>query len=62
LKPWALRKYSVNGITIPKEIFGNGFEREGFQHLLRRPGGCGMSRDVEVEDATTVMRQNEKDE
>jgi hypothetical protein len=57
-----LKHMSVNGITIPKEIFGNGFEREGFQQLLRCPSRRGMSRDVEVEDATTVIRQNDNGE
>jgi hypothetical protein len=57
-----LKPVSIDGIAIPKEILWGGFEREGFQDLLRCPGRRGMSRDVEVEDATTVMRQNDKDE
>jgi hypothetical protein len=59
---WLLKPVSIDGIAIPKEILWGGFEREGFQDLLRCPGRRGMSRDVEVEDATTVMCQNDKNE
>ena len=52
----------VNGIAIPKEIFWDGLEREGFQDLLCCSGSRRMSRDVEVEDTTTVMSQNDKHE
>jgi hypothetical protein len=51
---------SVNGIAMPKKIPWDGLEWEGFQNLLCCPGSRGMSRDVEGEDTTTVMCQNDK--
>ena len=39
-----LKPVSIDGIAIPKEILWGGFEREGFQELLRCPGRRGMSR------------------
>src|SRR5262249_45467052 len=53
---------SVDPITISQQIFRCGVERKGFQHLLRGPFPRGMSRDVEVDDASSIVGENDKHE
>jgi len=45
-----------------QQIFRCGVEWKGFEHLLRRPFRCGMSRNVEVHNASSIMCENDKDE
>jgi hypothetical protein len=37
-------------------------ERKGFEHLLRSPFSRRMSRDVKVDNTSSVMGKNDKDE
>ena len=53
---------AVDSITISQQISWCGVERKGFPHLLRRPFRGGVSCDVKVDDTSTVMRENDKDE
>ena len=52
----------VDPIAISEQILWHGVERKGFEHLLRGPFGCGMSRDVEMDNASSIMSENDKDE
>jgi hypothetical protein len=52
----------VDPITISQQIFPCGVERKGFEHLLRGPFRRRMSRDVEVDNASSIMRENDKHE
>ena len=52
----------VDPIAISKQILRLGVERKSFEHLLRGPFGCGMGRDVEVDNTTSVVSQHNKDE
>src|SRR5215510_12530921 len=52
----------VDPITISQQIFRCGVERKGFEHLLRGPFRRGMSRDVVVDNASSIMRENNKHE
>src|SRR5262249_35111762 len=52
----------VDPITISQQIFRCGVERKGFQHLLRGPFSRGMSRDVEVDNASSIVGENDKHE
>ena len=49
----------VETITVAQEIPRGLVPREGLNDLLRRPLGRGMLGDVEVDDATSVMGQNQ---
>src|SRR5262245_12067364 len=53
---------AIDPISISQQIARCGVEREGFQHLLRSPFGRWMSRDVEVDNASSIMRENDKNE
>src|SRR5215831_3529010 len=53
---------SVDPITISQQIFRCGVEGKGFEHLLRRPFSCGMSCNVKVDNTTSIMCENDKDE
>src|SRR5262249_17595464 len=52
----------VDPISISEQIFRRGVERKGFEHLLRCPFGCGVSRDVEVDNSSSIISQNNKGE
>src|SRR5215471_2520006 len=52
----------VDPITISQQIFRCGVERKGFQHLLRGPFRRRMSRDIEMDDASAIMCENDKHE
>jgi hypothetical protein len=52
----------VDPITISQQIFRCGVEWKGFEHLLRGPSRRGMSRDVEVDNAPSIMCKNDKHE
>src|SRR5215510_13418576 len=52
----------VDTITISQQIFRCGVERKGFEHLLRGPFNRRMSRDIEVDNASPIMRENDKHE
>src|SRR5262245_37952011 len=51
---------AIDPISISQQIARCGIEREGFQHLLRSPFGRWMSRDVEVDNTSSIMRENDK--
>jgi hypothetical protein len=52
---------AIDSITISQQILRGCVEREGFEHLLRRPLSRRMRRDV-VHNTSSVMRENDKDE
>src|SRR5262249_41758557 len=52
----------VDPITISQQIFRCGVERKGFEHLLRGPFTRRMSRDVEVDNASSIVGENDKHE
>jgi len=47
---------SVDAVTISQQVFRCGVEGKGFEHLLRGPFRRRMSRDVEVDNAPSIMR------
>src|SRR5262249_17108951 len=53
---------SVDAITISQQISRCGVERKGFEHLVRRPFSCRMTRDVKVDNTSSVMGENDRDE
>src|SRR5262249_44510941 len=48
--------------TVSQQILRCGVERKGFEHLLRGPFSRSMSRDIEVDNASPIMRKNDKHE
>src|SRR5262249_43629636 len=53
---------SINAISISSQIFRCGVERKSFEHLLRGPFRRGMSGDVEVDNASSIMCENDEHE
>ncbi len=53
--------FAIDSISIPEYILGNSVIRKGLKKLLRGPFCVGMKRDVEVNDAAVLMRENEED-
>ena len=53
---------SINAISIPQQIFRCAVERKRFDDLLCGPFCSGMSRDVEVDDASAIVPDNDEDE
>jgi hypothetical protein len=51
-----------DGIAIAEEISGCGVVREGIEDLLGGPRSGGMLGDVEEEDATPIVGEDDKDE
>src|SRR5205823_2627502 len=51
---------SVNAITIPQQVSWRRIERKSFEHSLCSPVCREMSRDVEVDNTPSVMRENDK--
>ncbi len=49
-------------ITITEEISRHLVPREGVAKLLRGPGGRGMLRDGDTNDAPAIMREQHQDE
>lgn len=52
--------FSINLISIPELVVRRRIFREGFNDLLRRPDSSWVCRDVEVNDLTPVMQQDEE--
>jgi hypothetical protein len=53
---------AVDRVAIAEEVRRRGVVREGVHDLLGRPGGGGMFRHVEVEDAAAVVGKYDEDE
>src|SRR5215831_15930800 len=53
---------AIDSISISQQISRRGIKRKGFEHLLRRPFGRGMSRDIEVHDAPSIVCEDNKNE
>src|SRR5262249_24734007 len=53
---------AVDSISISQQISRRRIKRKGFEHLLRRPFGRWMSCDVEVHDAPSIVREDNKNE
>ena len=51
---------AVDGVAIPHQPSRRRVVRKGFHHLLRRPGGRGMFRDVDVDDSPTLVRKQDQ--
>jgi len=51
---------AIDTISIPEYVLRNGVIREGVKKLLRGPFCGWMRRDVEVNDAATVVRENDE--
>jgi len=49
---------SINLVLIPQEISWSGIFRKSLNHLLPRPKGGGMGRDVEVNDFPSIVLQD----
>ena len=47
-----------DSLAIPEEISGSGIPRESLKDLQTRPLGMGMTGDVEVDDASSVVAQD----
>jgi hypothetical protein len=52
---------AIDSISIPEYILRDSVIRKGLKKLLRGPFCVGMRRDVEVNDAAVLMRENEED-
>ena len=50
-----------DAIAIPQQIAGHRVPRESFPQLVRRPLRGRMSGDGEMQNASAIVRQNEKD-
>jgi hypothetical protein len=57
-----LEDVTVDGVPISMQPAGRGAVRECVDHLLRGPRSGRMLRDIEVHDASAVMRQHDRDE
>src|SRR5262249_52781566 len=53
---------SINAISIPQQIFRCAVERKRFDDLLCCPFCSGMSHDVEVDDTSAIVPDNDEDE
>src|SRR5215469_650215 len=52
---------SIDPIPITQQISRCSIERKGFQHLSRSPFSRRMSRDVEMDDTSSVVGEDDKD-
>src|SRR5262245_20603836 len=57
-----LERTAIDAIPITQEIAGRGIPRKGFYNLLGRPLGCGVFRDMNVDDAAAFVSQDDQDE
>ncbi len=53
---------AIDPVSISQQIAWRGIERKSFQHLVGSPFRRGMSCDVEVNNAATIMSEDNKDE
>src|SRR5215471_20747914 len=53
---------AIDSISISQQISRRGIKRKGFEHLLRRPFRRWMSCHVEVHDASSIVREDNKNE
>src|SRR5215471_10056071 len=53
---------AIDSISISQQISRRGIKRKGFEHLLRRPFGRRVSRNVEVHDASSIVCKDNKNE
>lgn len=51
---------SILRVVVKDEELGRGLIREGFAHLLDNPSSGRMPRDLEVQDASTVVADDEE--
>src|SRR5262252_8171350 len=52
---------AIDSISISHQISRRRIEGKGFKQLLRRPFGCRVSRNVEVNNASLIMCENHED-
>ena len=55
----ASKALAINAVSIAKDMAGCGIERKGFDYLLSRPCRRGMSGHIDMENATTIVPQND---
>ena len=53
---------AIDSISISQQILRRGIKGKGFEHLLRRPFSRWMSCDVKVHDASSIVREDNKNE
>src|SRR5262249_41663001 len=53
---------AIDSISISQQISRRGIKRKGFEHLLRRPFRRWMRCDVEVDHASSIVREDNKNE
>src|SRR5262249_55977700 len=51
---------SVDRISIPEQISRRGVIGKCLDHLLRRPDGRRMRSDIEVDNPSSIMEQDDK--
>src|SRR5215813_5988325 len=51
---------TIDPITISYQVARHGFCRKRFHDLLSSPSGCRVFRNIEMQDAATVMREDDK--
>jgi hypothetical protein len=56
------KRVTVDGVAIAEEIGWSGVVREGVHDLLSGPSRGGMLGDVEVEDPTPMVGEDDQDE
>src|SRR5215468_7498378 len=52
---------AIDPITISYQVPSQGVVRKCFHHLLCRPSSRRMFRDIEMQNTTTVMREDDED-
>jgi len=57
-----LERVAINGVAIPQQPARRRVVRKGLNHLLRCPRGGGMFRDVETNNSSALVREQDKHE
>src|SRR5262249_14942311 len=52
---------AIDSISISQQISRRRIERKGLEYLLRRPFGRRVSRNIEMDNASSIMREDDKD-
>jgi hypothetical protein len=56
-----LEEQPVNAVAVAQQLPQGRYEGEGFPELLGRPSSRGGCCDIEVQNASAMMRQDDKD-
>src|ERR671919_739153 len=52
--------FSINRISIPKQIAGSGIIRKGFDDLLSGPLGCRIRGHIEMNDLPATVKEDDE--